>query len=166
MLRKSIGCCGLDCEKCDAFIATKNNDDELREKTAKLWTELNGVEIKKEDINCEGCRFDGKKTFFCSNLCEIRKCALGKSFDTCAKCKEYEKCDKLKAIADNNEDAFKTIQKESDTASAFPISMCLGLFAGWIIGTITDNVPVWTPIGLLWGIVLSPAIGKRIKRRK
>lgn len=31
-----IAYCGLDCEKCDAFIATKNNDNLLREKTAKL----------------------------------------------------------------------------------------------------------------------------------
>lgn len=27
-----IGCCGLDCEKCDARIATITNDNALREK--------------------------------------------------------------------------------------------------------------------------------------
>ena len=27
-----IGCCGLDCEKCDARIATLTNDNALREK--------------------------------------------------------------------------------------------------------------------------------------
>ena len=37
-----IGCCGLDCEKCDARIATITNDNALREKTAVLWTKLNG----------------------------------------------------------------------------------------------------------------------------
>lgn len=37
-----IGCCGLDCEKCDARIATLTNDNALREKTAALWTKLNG----------------------------------------------------------------------------------------------------------------------------
>ena len=40
-----IGCCGLDCEKCDARIATLTNDNALREKTAALWTKLNGVTI-------------------------------------------------------------------------------------------------------------------------
>ena len=40
-----IGCCGLDCEKCDARIATLTNDNDLREKTAALWTKLNGVTI-------------------------------------------------------------------------------------------------------------------------
>ena len=26
-----IGCCGLDCEKCDAYIATINDDQALRD---------------------------------------------------------------------------------------------------------------------------------------
>ena len=37
-----IGCCGLDCEACNARIATITNDNTLREKTAALWTKLNG----------------------------------------------------------------------------------------------------------------------------
>jgi len=43
-----IAYCGLDCEKCDAHIATVNNDDALREKTAKLWAELNDAPITAE----------------------------------------------------------------------------------------------------------------------
>ena len=50
-----IGCCGLDCEKCDARITTITNDNALREKTAALWTKLNGVTITPEMINCTGC---------------------------------------------------------------------------------------------------------------
>ena len=34
-----IGCCGLDCETCDARIATVTNDDALREKTAAFYPE-------------------------------------------------------------------------------------------------------------------------------
>lgn len=44
-MKELIGYCGLDCEQCDARIATVNNDKALREKTAKLWSSLNGVEI-------------------------------------------------------------------------------------------------------------------------
>ena len=40
-MKKMIGYCGLDCEKCDAYLATINDDQALREKTAKLWAELN-----------------------------------------------------------------------------------------------------------------------------
>ena len=34
-MNRRIVFCGLDCEKCDAYIATKNDDQALREKTAK-----------------------------------------------------------------------------------------------------------------------------------
>ena len=54
-----IGCCGLDCEVCDARIATLTNDTTLREKTAALWTKLNGVPITPEMIHCTGCRVEG-----------------------------------------------------------------------------------------------------------
>ena len=36
-MNELIGYCGLDCGQCDARIATVNNDDELRARTAKLW---------------------------------------------------------------------------------------------------------------------------------
>lgn len=68
MENKFIGCCGLDCEKCDARIATITNDDVLRQKTAVLWTKLNGVTITPEMINCTGCRVEGVKTPFAINF--------------------------------------------------------------------------------------------------
>ena len=61
-MKELIAYCGLDCEKCDARIATLNDDNALREKTAALWTEMNGVEITPQMINCNGCRTDGAKT--------------------------------------------------------------------------------------------------------
>jgi len=60
-MNQLIGCCGLDCEKCDARIATLTNDNALREKTAALWTKLNGVTILPEMINCTGCRIVQKR---------------------------------------------------------------------------------------------------------
>ena len=41
-MRKMIGYCGLDCEKCDAYLATLHDDQELRERTAdRKSTRLN-----------------------------------------------------------------------------------------------------------------------------
>ena len=57
-MKDMIGYCGLDCEKCDAYMATVNDDQTLREKTAKQWAELNNAPILPEHINCEGCRVD------------------------------------------------------------------------------------------------------------
>ena len=60
-MKTMIAYCGLNCEKCDAYIATKNYDQALRVKTAKLWSEMNNANILPEQINCEGCRMNGKK---------------------------------------------------------------------------------------------------------
>ena len=35
-MKQLIAICGIDCEQCDAYIATKSNDQALREKTARL----------------------------------------------------------------------------------------------------------------------------------
>ncbi|MBQ7533019.1 MAG: DUF3795 domain-containing protein [Bacteroidales bacterium] len=110
-MNKMISVCGLDCEKCDAFIATKNNDQAMREKTANLWSELNKTPILPEHINCEGCRMNGAKTVFCNNLCEIRKCAVSKNYETCGDCPEMEHCHKLGAIHANNKDAKNRLKK-------------------------------------------------------
>ena len=73
-MKDMIGYCGLDCEKCDAYIATVNDDQALREKTAKLWAKLNNAPILPEHINCEGCRMNGAKRFFhLRGLLQIRK---------------------------------------------------------------------------------------------
>jgi len=84
-----IGYCGLDCAQCEAFIATQNDDDELRAKVAEKWAKLNNVPIKPEHINCTGCQSVGVKTYYCDQLCEIRKCATEKRVSTCADCADY-----------------------------------------------------------------------------
>ena len=97
-----IGCCGLDCETCDARIATLTNDDELREKTAALWTKLNGVAITPDMIHCTGCRMEGAKTPFCDKLCPIHNCVQEKNLNTCADCEQMDGCPMLGSIAANS----------------------------------------------------------------
>lgn len=104
-MKNYIAYCGLDCETCEARLATIRNDDELRVKVAKLWSELNGAEITPEMINCTGCRIDGVKTPYCDSLCPIRQCALAREYETCGDCGEMETCGKLGMITANNEEA-------------------------------------------------------------
>lgn len=111
-MRRNIAYCGLDCEQCDAYRATVGNDQVLRERTAKLWSELNNVEILPEQINCLGCRADGVKTVFCSNLCEIRKCAVKRSVETCGGCPDMEGCKTLAAVVSSNHSALKNLKAE------------------------------------------------------
>ena len=106
-----IAYCGLDCEGCDARIATANNDDALREKVAKLWSELNGVPITPDMIFCDGCRMNGRKTPYCESLCPIRQCAMSKNLETCGSCPEMRSCEKLGMITSNNADALRRLER-------------------------------------------------------
>ena len=108
-MKDFIAYCGLDCEACEARLATVNNDNSLREKVAKNWSELNGVEITPEMINCDGCRIDGVKTPYCESLCPIRQCALSKKLETCGDCEEMQACEKVKMIIGNNKEALKNL---------------------------------------------------------
>ena len=83
-MNEYIAYCGLNCEACEARLATVNNDYALRQRVAREWSELNGVEITAEMINCVGCRIDGGG--------------------------EMERCEKLGAITGNNADALKRLK--------------------------------------------------------
>ena len=109
-MKALIAYCGLDCERCEAYIATKNDDDILRNKVAKEWSELNNVDIKPEMINCDGCRTDGRKTVYCDSLCPIRQCALGKNMETCGSCDEMMTCSKVKIVIGNNGEALRNLK--------------------------------------------------------
>jgi len=109
-MNEYIAYCGLDCEACEARIATVHQDDALRRKVAKEWSELNGVEITPEMIHCVGCRIDGPKTPYCESLCPIRQCAMKRQTPTCGACPEMKTCEKLNAITENNADALGRLE--------------------------------------------------------
>ncbi len=95
---KIIACCGLNCDGCDARIATINDDDELRKVTAEKWiTFYNAAGITPEMINCTGCRIEGVKLAHCSE-CEILKCVNSKGYSTCADCPDMDTCDTVAII--------------------------------------------------------------------
>ena len=105
-MKQLIACCGLDCENCDARIATINNDDKLREETAQKWSTMNNTsEITPETINCTGCRIEGAKLAYCNNYCEIRKCVQAKRFSTCGDCKELDHCPIIGLVFQHNPSA-------------------------------------------------------------
>lgn len=108
---KLTACCGLNCEKCDARTATLTNDDALRERTAALWSKLNGVTITPEMINCTGCRTEGAKTPFCDRLCPIRGCVREKGLDTCADCAQMDGCRTLGRIAENDPSVLENLKR-------------------------------------------------------
>jgi hypothetical protein len=108
-MNQFIACCGLDCEKCEARIATITNDDRLREEVAQKWSVMNNApEITAETINCAGCRTEGPKFGYCS-MCGIRSCALGKGFETCGQCAELDTCPTVAPVLQNAPEARETL---------------------------------------------------------
>lgn len=102
MRKEMMAFCGLDCESCDAYIATILNDQQMREETARKWSDLNGVTIMPEQISCAGCRAAGVKTVYCESLCSIRRCAAAKGVETCGDCPRLRLCSTIAVIIDNN----------------------------------------------------------------
>jgi hypothetical protein len=106
-----ISCCGLDCETCDAWIATMNNDNELRKATAEKWQTLYNVpNISFVMINCTGCREAGAKIGHHAQ-CEIRLCAVAKGFETCGQCADLETCSIISGLHQAVPDAMLNLRK-------------------------------------------------------
>jgi len=95
-----IAPCGLVCSRCDAYRATQLNDQEKLELVAAKWRELNHCDdIKAEYLPCDGCMSEcGRKSFFCTNLCGIRKCIIRRGFQVCSDCPDYQTCKILESF--------------------------------------------------------------------
>jgi len=92
--------CGLNCSECQAFLATRKNDDGERKKVAETWSKQFGHPIRPEDINCEGCVSGSGIIFNYCRVCEIRKCNQGRNLANCGYCGEYP-CAKIGFIVNN-----------------------------------------------------------------
>jgi len=84
-MEKLIAYCGLDCAQCGAYLAHKNNDQALREKTAAEWKVAHNFDFTPEMINCSGCKGTGVLIGHCQE-CEMRKCAIAKGLVICGAC--------------------------------------------------------------------------------
>jgi len=89
-----IAYCGMDCSKCEGYLATKEDNDAKREQVAEKWSIQYNTDITPDQINCSGCKSEGIKFFFTENMCPIRKCNIEKGTQNCAECSEY-KCEEL-----------------------------------------------------------------------
>jgi hypothetical protein len=93
-MSRMIAYFGLVCSTCPTFLATRNDDDVAREKTAALYAKKFGFDLKPEEINCDGCKSVGGKLIGFCQACEIRRCCRGRGLDNCAFCQE-QPCENL-----------------------------------------------------------------------
>jgi RecJ-like exonuclease len=113
-MEKMIAYCGLVCTECPAFEATQKNDDAKRKEVAEMWSKQYKMAVKPEDINCDGCKLEGKRLIGYCNICEIRKCGKQKQVVNCAYCAEYacEKLTKFIAMAPQAKASLEKIRKK------------------------------------------------------
>lgn len=88
LMKTTLSPCGIDCQSCDAYIATKANDQALFQKLAEQYQANFGKTIDPENLHCAGCLNEGPHISFCFE-CEIRKCSIDKGFETCAECADF-----------------------------------------------------------------------------
>jgi hypothetical protein len=92
-----IAACGLDCAKCEAYLATQANDQAALERVAEKWrVDFNSADISAENILCDGCMAGGRVAGYCQ-ICNIRACAVERGLQNCAGCSDYA-CEKLTAF--------------------------------------------------------------------
>jgi hypothetical protein len=84
--KKLAAVCGLYCEACTLFIATK-------EDPARLKGLAERFKISEEAMKCYGCRSD-KRGPYCE-ICKMFDCAAERGIDFCIECTEYP-CNDLK----------------------------------------------------------------------
>ncbi len=107
-----IAYCGLVCSNCPTFIATQNDDDAAREQTAALYAQKFGLNLPKEEINCDGCLSVGGRHIGYCRVCEIRKCCRDRGLENCACC--AAPCEKLLRFHEFSPDArasFEALKK-------------------------------------------------------
>jgi|WetSurMetagenome_2_1015567.scaffolds.fasta_scaffold19874_5 hypothetical protein len=106
-MAKMIAYCGLTCTDCDAYKATKKDDNGLRAEVAAKWTKEYSHPFKAEDINCTGCTSTGIRVGYTA-ACPIRKCAVEKDVMNCGWCTDYP-CSGLNELFQARPDAKKNL---------------------------------------------------------
>ena len=105
-----IAYCGIDCSKCDSYLATQSGSDEELAKIADKLSKLYHAEVRPEYVVCDGCKEGARHSYFCSNMCAMRKCCVEKHYETCIECGDFP-CADLQAELDHVPDARSNLEK-------------------------------------------------------
>ena len=84
-----VAYCGLTCQGCPIYWATRENDpvkkQKIRTAIARLGQEHYGVTMRPEEItDCDGCTLENGRLYSGCKQCEIRICARERKVETCA----------------------------------------------------------------------------------
>jgi hypothetical protein len=108
-MEENLSYCGLICQTCPIYLATREKDDDKRyDMKVQIVREIKkhyGEECKPEDItDCDGCKAESGRLFSGSKNCHMRKCARQKGLENCAYCDEYA-CERIEKFFATDPDA-------------------------------------------------------------
>jgi hypothetical protein len=86
--KKLAAVCGLFCEACSLYIATREEPERLKRLAAQF-------QLTEEEVKCHGCRSE-KRGPYC-RICHMAPCAARHGVEFCSACPEYP-CAELKAF--------------------------------------------------------------------
>ena len=114
-MRERLAYCGLICQTCPIYLATRTKDGEeqarMRTDITRLLNEHYGMKYTPEDItDCDGCSREEGRLFSGCHNCFIRTCARKKSLENCAYCSEYA-CENLEALFASESGARKRLEE-------------------------------------------------------
>jgi len=96
-----IAYCGAECSKCGSYLATQTGKPEELARVAENLAKMYHADVRPEYVVCDGCRGEGRHSYFCGNLCKMRRCCETRGFYSCIECEEYpctELLDEFKKI--------------------------------------------------------------------
>ena len=92
-----MGVCGIDCSRCQIYLAPKK--PKLALKLAKAFDKM-WDNVKPEDFHCSTCRGEFSECW--TNECWIRSCCVDdKNLDFCYQCQDFP-CKGLEEWANKN----------------------------------------------------------------
>ncbi len=98
--------CGIDCNFCPRYIATKSGSEEKLKSVAGLWFKCGWRDkvVPANEMVCRGC--------LTMNWCRfgIRECAMERKMENCGKCRDYP-CDKIHKAFENIDPYSKKAKK-------------------------------------------------------
>ena len=92
-MNQLICCCGHDCSRCLTYLATINNDENLRKQSQSFYKTEFAIDIPLKDIHCLGGR--SEDVFCLCKECPFIKCCKEHEIEMCSECCDYP-CEKIK----------------------------------------------------------------------
>jgi len=105
-----IAYCGIECSKCNNYIATQSENKEELKTVAERLSKIYCTEVKPEYVICDGCRGGSRKSYFCENLCKIHKCCTERKYYSCMECAEFM-CNELQSEIKYKPEAIENLNK-------------------------------------------------------